>query len=158
MNAYQAGKVRLSPSLQTLACLISAGYEYRGVNRRAFRSNPGFTVRGEFLRSMLGFRTEIMAKNEPPCPHAGILATLVVYGRRVPELPALPACLEIVLILPSLGITASWALSWCAKCLRRDVKKRAVCRRRRFKLPGAPFTSSLTPPLYLSVRWYHGAF
>lgn len=51
-------------------------------------------------------------------PYAGILATLAVYVVGVFLNYLVPSqVFEIVLNVASLGIIASWALSWCVRCV-----------------------------------------
>ncbi len=90
--------------------------------------NSGLYCTGRILRSMAmgGSAPKFMSKmSRQQVPYAGIMATLVVYVVGVFLNYLVPSqVFEIVLNFASLGIIASWALSWsasfvCVKPLKR---------------------------------------
>jgi L-asparagine permease len=99
--------------------------------------NSGLYSTGRILRSMSmgGSAPKFMSKmSKQHVPYAGILATLVVYVFGVFLNYLVPSqVFEIVLNVAALGIIASWALSWSARC---------VCAKRLKK--AKPLTSALS--------------
>ncbi len=79
-RAYRAGQSQ-TYLLSKLGVRYVRYYEYRGVNRRAFRKTPGFYCTGRVRSMSMGVpRRNFMAKmSRQHVPYAGILATLVVH-------------------------------------------------------------------------------